>query len=39
MIDNIKDLIMGIILGFFLAIAFIATICGDGGKGLLDLIL
>lgn len=39
MIDNIKNLIIYIILGFFLAIAFIATMCGDGDKGLFDLIL
>lgn len=39
MINNIKNLIMCIILGFFLAIAFIATICSDGDKGLFDLVL
>lgn len=40
-ITLIEDIIFGIIIGIFsliLSIAFIATMCGDGNKGLLDIL-
>ena len=37
MSDRMQENILCVIAGIVFAIAFIATICGDGNRGLIDL--
>jgi hypothetical protein len=36
--DDIRDTILCLFIGFLMALAFIATMLGDGRYGLIDLI-
>lgn len=35
--DNVEENFLCLVAGIILAVAFIAIMCGDGNKGLLDL--